>query len=144
MLTAMKTLLLGSLACLPFLFLSACESNAPSKTVAPGAMAMPDIGKLLGNVTDVASANAAKGPLEAAIGQLKNAMGGIGNQAKQQAATSGGDVASITKQLTGNLLSSFGLGAGTMGVLNSLMGNSGIAGVLGPALSSLKGLMPAM
>jgi hypothetical protein len=145
MLRAMKTLLLSSLACLPFAFLPACASNAPTKSVAPGAMsAMPDIGKMLAGIKDVGTANAAKGPLEAAIGQLKNAMGGIPAQAQQQAAASGGDLGGITKQLTGSLLSSFGLGAGTMGVINTLMGNGGIAGALGPALSSLKGLLPAM
>lgn len=141
----MKILLISSLACLPLLLLPACQSQTPTKSVAPGAMsAMPDIGKLLAGVKDVSTANAAKGPLDAAIGKLKDALGGIPGQAQQQVNATGGDLKSITSSLTSNLLSSFGLGAGTMSVLNSLMGNASIAGVLGSSLTQLKNLLPGM
>ena len=132
----------SSLACLFLFTIPACSlfegGNQPTKSVAPGAMNAGgvDIGKLLGGITDAPTANAAKGPLEGAIAQLKNALAGAN-------AGSGGS-ADMAKKLTGDVLAKFGLGAGTMDTITSLMNNAAVKSAIGPMLEQLKSLIPAM
>jgi hypothetical protein len=138
----MNFLRTGSLACLFLFTIPACGllggGNEPTKSVAPGAMnaGSVDIGKLLGGITDGATANAAKGPLEGAIAQLKNALSG--------ATANAGGSADMAKKMAGDVLAKFGIGAGTLGTITNLMNNEAIKGAIGPMLAQLKSLIPAM
>ena len=132
----------SSLVCLFLFTIPACSlfggGDQPTKSVAPGAMNAGgvDIGKLLGGIKDGATANAAKGPLEGAIAQLKNALSGANANA--------GGSADMAKKLAGDVMAKFGLGAGTLGTITSLMSNDAIKGAIGPMLAQLKSLIPAM
>ena len=131
------------------LLVPACQlfgGGETKKSVAPTALGQPDananavdIGKLLAGVTDGTTATAAKGPLDAAVQKLKDALAGAQGSGAA-AGSSGGD---MTKQAMTAVLTKFGIGAGTIGTIDSLLGNDAVKAVLGKSLEQLKGLIPA-
>lgn len=120
---------------LAFLPAAACSQltgeNSPTKSMAAGAI---DVDALLGTVTDADSAAAAKGPLEAVLAQLKGLLPTGGAAATE--ATGG------ATSLPHDILAKFGISAGTVDTITSLLGNEAIAGVIGPVLNELKALIP--
>ena len=154
----MKSLLAGRFGCL-LVFTAACDAlgNSTTKSVDPNALPgaagaaangaeVPsvDLGKLLGGITDGPTAAAAKGPLEAALGQLKNALAGADAKAKVESAASGADPVSSGKQMAMDVLAKFGLGAGTVDTITGLLDNPAVKSAIGPMLEQLKGMIPAM
>jgi hypothetical protein len=158
LLRLMKPLLSVSFASLLLLTTTACSmfgGDQPTKSVAPGAMGGAgkaaaeapafDIGKLLGGIKDGPTATAAKGPLEGAIAQLKNALAGAKAQSETAGAgASGADMATMAKKMANDVLTKFGISSQTVTTITSLLQNPAIASVIGPALDQLKGLIPAM
>jgi hypothetical protein len=145
----MKSPLLLAVAALLVFATPACESTGGGVPATSTATAAPsvDIAKLLGGVTDGPSAEAAKGPLEGAIAALKTALAGATAGAKAEAATTGAtpeQTESKVKQVTTDVLTKFGLGADSAGMIGGLLGNPAVVGAIGPLLEQLKGMLPAM
>jgi hypothetical protein len=110
---------------------SQASTAATTKSVAAGAI---DVNKLLGGITDGPSAEAAKGPLDAAIASLKGMLTtGDGTTAE----ASGG-----MKQLGTDALAKFGISGDTLGMITGLLANPAVASVIGPTLNQLKSLLP--
>ena len=104
-----------------------------------------DLVKLLGGVTDGASAEAAKGPLETGIGALKKALAGADAKAKLDGAAGGNtDTAGTAKKMASDVLAKFGLGAGTVDSIAKLLDNPAVKSAIGPMLEQLQGMIPAM
>jgi hypothetical protein len=138
----MNQLVRLAVLCVPVLF-PACslfekKADEPTKSVA--ASSGVDLGKLLAGIKDGPSAQAAKSPLEAGIAQLKTALAG----AKQPAAGGTTGAAGGANNMVADVLAKFGLGSGSLGVINALMQNQAVTAAIGPALQSLKSLIPAM
>ncbi|MEO6594625.1 MAG: hypothetical protein ABIP94_07715 [Planctomycetota bacterium] len=140
----MKTLFTTSLLCGLFLTTSCGMFSGESenkKSVAPGALAgkdaagTVDINKLLGSVKDKPTAEAAKGPLESALASLKGRMG-------NGKTTGAADASGGMGKMAPDALAKFGINGNTMGMVTGLLGNPTVAGVIGPALEQLKGLLP--
>lgn len=117
-------------ALLCLFLLPACEMLGGDSSL------VPNIQEMLGGITDKASAEQAKGPLDGAIAQLKAAMAGAQGEAEQAA----GEGPSMME----TVLAQFGIGPETVGVIEGLMAKPEIQAVLGSTLQQLKGLIPAM
>ncbi|MFK7742838.1 MAG: hypothetical protein AB8H80_21180 [Planctomycetota bacterium] len=107
---------------------------APACSSTGGGLSMPNINDLLASITDTESAEAAKAPLEGAVKQLDKAIMGA-KEKTEGAASEGGS-------MVDKVLSGFGINSDTMGMISGLMGNGGIASVLGGTLGKLKDLIP--
>lgn len=118
----------------------ALGGNQPTGTSA-ASMPSVDIGALLGGITDQASAEKAKSPLETAVAQLKTALGTAETQAKVEQTAGTTDAAGARSMLDG-VLAKFGLGAGTADQITALLQNEQVKAVLGSTLEQLKGLLP--
>jgi hypothetical protein len=119
--------------------------NAPETPTAPALAETKavDIGALLAGITDGPSAATAKGPLASAIGGLETALAGAGAKAKvDTAAAGGGDAASNAKKMAGEVLSKFGLGAGTGDTIGKLLDNAAVKSAIGPTLERLQQMLP--
>jgi hypothetical protein len=128
--------LLSLLAVLPF---AACgmtdNDTSATKSVAASAMGSIDINQLLGGITDTKSAEAAKGPLDAALASLKGMVSNTTGAAATEATGS-------LKQLGTDTLAKFGISGETLGMVTGLLQNPAITAVIGPALNQLKNLLP--
>lgn len=92
-----------------------------------------DLGKVLGNIKDGATAAAAKGGLDALVQQLS---------AAKTAATGGaeGGLGGLSKLATGAAAKA-GLSPDVMATIQSLLDNPTIKAVIGPTLEKLQGLL---
>lgn len=103
-----------------------------TKSLAAGSI---DINQLLGGITDAKSAEAAKGPLDAAIASLKGMLTNTAGTAATEASGS-------LKQLGADTLAKLGINSDTMGLVTGLLNNPAVTSVIGPALTQLKSLLP--
>jgi len=117
-------------ALLSLFLLPACEMLGGDNAT------LPNIQELLGGITDKASAEQAKGPLDGAVAQLQAALGGAQAEGEQKAEEGNSMVQTVLAQ--------FGVGAETVGMIEELMAKPEIQAVLGQTLQQLKGLIPAM
>lgn len=137
----MKPLLLTSLLlATTFAACGSMSTDAANNTAnAAAATKSFDVNKLLGGISDKPTAEAAKGPLEAVVAQLKGLMGGASNPAAGGAA----DASTGMKKLSTDVLAKFGISGDTVGMITGLLGNPAVSGAIGPVLNQLKGLIGA-
>lgn len=154
----MKSIPACGLLSAALLFATACDSldtSSQSKSVDPkvlqgaadaaGAQAAApvDLGRLLAGIQDGPTAEAAKGPLTAALPQLQSALAGA--KAGGEAAGAGSAEAGAgANKMVQDVLAKFGLGAGTVDTITGLLGNPAVKSAIGPLLDQLKGLLPSM
>jgi FMN-dependent NADH-azoreductase len=121
-------------ALLSLFLLPACEMLGGDSAT------MPNIQEMLAGVTDEASAQQAKGPLDSAVAQLKAALATAQGQGEGEGEAAAGEGQSMMQSVLGQ----FGIGPETVGMIEGLMAKPEIQAVLGQTLEQLKGLIPAM
>ena len=119
----------------------ACNAiGADGQASAASAMGQVDIDQILAGITDGASAQAAKGPLDGAVAQLQQALAGAQGEAEGATASGGG----MANQAVAGVMAQFGISAETTAMITDLLAQPAVKEVLGATLTQLQGLIPAM
>jgi len=107
----------------------------------------PDINGLLAGITDQQSAEEAKPMLDSAVEKLRIALAGAqatADEGAEATEASANEAAAEGGSMVQTVLAQFGIGPETAGMIDGLLANEAVQGVLGQTLESLKGLLPSM